>query len=69
MYNVWNDLFSTKDISVDEDFFECGGDSILIVKLLSELENRYGYKLSLMDIYAAPTIKKMAECINKNNDF
>lgn len=69
VYNVWNDLFSTKDISVDEDFFECGGDSILIVKLLSELENRYGYKLSLMDIYAAPTIKKMAECINKNNDF
>lgn len=29
IYKVWCELFNTTDISVDEDFFECGGDSIL----------------------------------------
>lgn len=38
IYKVWCELFNTTDISVDEDFFECGGDSILVVKLLTELE-------------------------------
>ena len=56
-------IFNTTDISVDEDFFECGGDSILVVKLLTELETRYQYKMSLMDVYSSPTIYKMAECI------
>lgn len=69
VYKVWSDIFNARDISADEDFFECGGDSILIVKLLTELENRYNYKLSLVDVYAAPTIKKMAECIENNNKF
>lgn len=69
VYRVWTNIFNTQNISVDEDFFECGGDSILIVKLLTELENKYKYKLSLMDVYAAPTIRKMAECIGKNNNF
>lgn len=63
IYKVWCELFNTTDISVDEDFFECGGDSILVVKLLTELETRYQYKMSLMDVYSSPTIYKMAECI------
>lgn len=61
IYDVWCEVFNTEKIDIDEDFFDCGGDSILIVKLISELEARYAYKLTLPEVYEGPTIRMMAQ--------
>ncbi|MGC4019649.1 MAG: amino acid adenylation domain-containing protein [Muricomes sp.] len=64
IYQIWCEIFETHEISVDEDFFDCGGDSILIVKLITELEQRHQYKISLEAVYAGPTVRQMAQSIS-----
>ena len=61
IYGVWCEIFNTEKIDIDEDFFDCGGDSILIVKLISELEARFNYKLTLPEVYEGPTVRMMAQ--------
>lgn len=63
IYGIWCEMFGTEEISIDEDFFDCGGDSILIVKLITELAQRYNYQISITDVYAGPTIREMAKNI------
>jgi pyochelin synthetase len=62
--DVWCSIFNTDSISADENFFDCGGDSVMIVKLITELESRFGYKLTLPDVYECPTIRLMAQAVN-----
>lgn len=63
IHRVWCELFGVERIGVDEDFFDYGGDSIQIVKLITKLEQQYGYRLSLTDVYAGPTIAQMAQSV------
>ena len=64
VHRVWCSVFAVDHIDIDEDFFECGGDSILIVKLITELMQQYGYQLALTDVYAGPTIRQMAQILS-----
>lgn len=63
IHKIWCEIFETEEISAEEDFFDCGGDSIMIVKLITELKQKHGYELTLEDVYAGPTIRQMAKCI------
>lgn len=64
IFEVWCSIFNTDNIGADENFFDCGGDSVMIVKLITELENRFGYKLTLPEVYECPTIRLMAQALN-----
>lgn len=65
VHEVWCEIFEIEEVSIDEDFFDCGGDSILIVKLITELKQRYKYEIALEDVYAGPTIRQISKCISE----
>ena len=48
-------------IGADDDFFDAGGSSLLAVRLLGELESLAGRRLTLADIFTAPTPRRMAQ--------
>ena len=47
-------------VSLDEDFFEIGGDSIRALSLLSTAEQALGQEISLRSLFQAPTVRKLA---------
>lgn len=44
-----------EDVTPDEDFFELGGTSLKGAVLIAEIEQRFGRRLRLADLYEAPT--------------
>ncbi len=38
LLRLWNEFLNRSDLTIDDDFFESGGDSLLAVELLVEIE-------------------------------
>lgn len=50
-------------IGVEENFFEAGGDSLLVLTLLLRVEERLGVRLSALRFLQRPTIRHLAEMV------
>ena len=62
---IWTELIGVSQLSVDDDFFELGGHSLLATRVLSRVVATLGVRLALRDIFAAPTIRTLAERIDE----
>lgn len=63
---IWQTLFNTDLISIEDDFFELGGHSLLAVSLLDKISNTFQKKISLESLWQnAATIRAMAELIDQ----
>lgn len=56
---VWNQFLPNKVLHPNANFFECGGKSLVLIRVLQEIEQRFGAKLSLTDFLKEPTLKNM----------
>jgi Thioesterase domain/Phosphopantetheine attachment site len=57
---VWADVLGLPEeaIGCDDDFFEIGGNSILVIRLVSRLNQEFGIKkLSIADVFVHRTIR------------
>ncbi|KTD07264.1 non-ribosomal peptide synthetase [Legionella jamestowniensis] len=59
---VWADIFKLRidDLGASSNFFELGGNSLLVVKMLTLVSNKIGKELSLSQFIAMPTITSLA---------
>ena len=46
LLRLWNKVLDRSDLTIDDDFFESGGDSILAVELSIEIERLTQRKIS-----------------------
>jgi thioesterase domain-containing protein/acyl carrier protein len=61
---IWRKILSIDRISVTHDFFDLGGHSLLAVRLISEIQEAFGRKLSLADFFQEPTIERFARFLS-----
>jgi amino acid adenylation domain-containing protein/non-ribosomal peptide synthase protein (TIGR01720 family) len=64
---VWQQVLGVGDVSINDDFFENGGDSIRCIQMTSRLYSR-GYKLEVQDIFDYPIMRQMAERLRPLED-
>jgi len=57
---VFEEVLGLPRIKLDDDFFDLGGDSLLLVELLSVIEKRFGKTLEPMQVMQHPTIGGLA---------
>jgi myxalamid-type nonribosomal peptide synthetase MxaA len=62
---VWRDVLGRDDLSTDDDFFSCGGDSLSTLPLAFKLNAAFGIEVPLSSIFATPTIVGLAETIDR----
>lgn len=53
-----------EQVGIDWDFYESGGDSIILFRIISGLENEYGIKISVSDMMSFETIYEMAKYVD-----
>ncbi|MDO3641028.1 polyketide synthase [Mucilaginibacter sp. L3T2-6] len=58
--NVWVELLLLDKVGMDDNFFLLGGNSILAMKTVSVLKNRFGYEIPITKLYQFPTVGGMA---------
>lgn len=60
---IWEKFFRMKLISIHDNFFDIGGDSLLAVQLTARLREALGVELSPHSLLESPTISGLAETI------
>ncbi|MDA5286828.1 SDR family NAD(P)-dependent oxidoreductase, partial [Streptomyces sp. Isolate_45] len=58
---IWENLFGRSRIDRDANFFDLGGDSLLIVEAGQQVKKRLRVSLAVADLFKYPTIARLAE--------
>jgi amino acid adenylation domain-containing protein len=58
--SVWREVLGVERIGVGDNFFDLGGHSLLLVRLHARLQEELGRELSLIDLFAHPTVRAQA---------
>ncbi|QNP70057.1 amino acid adenylation domain-containing protein [Streptomyces roseirectus] len=58
--DIWQAVLKRDQVSVVDDFFELGGNSLLAVALVSRLNADFGGGIPLQILFEAPTVEKLA---------
>ncbi|WP_163094449.1 non-ribosomal peptide synthetase [Bacillus velezensis] len=61
---IWQEVLGTKQVGIEDSFFELGGDSIKALQVSARL-GRYGWKMTASDLFRHPSIKELAPLIRK----
>jgi amino acid adenylation domain-containing protein len=58
---LWEKLLQLPRVSVKDNFFDLGGDSLLAVRLVGQIEQQFGKRLPLPLFFETPTIEQLAQ--------
>lgn len=60
---LWKDVLGVRVSSIDEDFFEIGGHSLLAARLVVGVRMTFGVTLPFRAVFDAPTVRGLASVI------
>lgn len=61
---LWAKFMKVDAVSVRDDFFECGGDSLVAVALVNALNREFRRDLPVQVMFEAPTVERLARRID-----
>ncbi len=62
---IWQQVLSVKEISINDNFFDLGGQSLLAVQMLAEVEALFNRKVNINTIFKHNTIASFAAFLEK----
>lgn len=61
---IWRDKLGFEEMNLNDNFFEIGGDSIMITKVHAMIEKEFPGKVTVADLFLYPTITELAGYIS-----
>jgi len=62
---IWQEVIGVKKVGVDDNFFDLGGHSLLLVQVQSKLQNKFNRDLSIIELFKYPTINALVKSFNQ----
>ncbi len=60
---IWEEVLGIEPIGIQNNFFELGGNSLLAVQMLAEVEKQCGKNLPITTLLSSPTIEELAKVL------
>jgi amino acid adenylation domain-containing protein len=64
---MWEGVLGKRPIGVRDNFFEVGGHSLVAVRLMRRIEQKFKRKLPLVTLFEAPTIEQLAAILRRES--
>jgi acyl carrier protein len=64
---IWQESLQIEKVGMNDNFFDLGGHSLLIVGVHQQLKSRVEKPISLTDLYRFPTIRSLTEFLNNDD--
>ncbi|MCT7967818.1 AMP-binding protein [Laspinema sp. D1] len=65
LMQIWKKVLRVGVIGINDNFFECGGDSLKAAEVLAEVEVKFDENLPLSALLENPTIAQCARCLSQ----
>ena len=63
LVSLWKDLLGQTHISIHDDFFELGGDSLLVIHLIARLRATFSIRLTPQELLESATIADLSDIV------
>ena len=57
---IWREALHVTDVGVRDNFFDLGGHSLLLIRLISQIQKEFGQRLPVATVLESPTIEALA---------
>ncbi|QBG54733.1 non-ribosomal peptide synthetase [Bacillus amyloliquefaciens] len=61
--DIWDEVLQMERVGIHDQFFEIGGHSLAGMKLLALIQQTFGVRLTLKDLFTSPTAAGLAQLI------
>ena len=58
---IWQDVLGIPSVSINDNFFALGGDSIKATQVISRIRQRLHVDVSIQSLFVAPTVAALAQ--------
>jgi amino acid adenylation domain-containing protein len=65
---IFEDVLEVTGVGVYDDFFKLGGDSILVITLVTRLRDAFEQDIKLFEVYGTPTVEQIARMVAQPED-
>jgi amino acid adenylation domain-containing protein len=62
---VWQEFLQIDQVGIEDNFFDLGGHSLMIVQIQARLVERFGDRLKVVDFFTYPTIAALAQYLEQ----
>lgn len=63
LLKIWQNVLETNQISIHDNFFDSGGSSLLALKLVALLQEKFHKEIKIRDVFSYPTLKEQGNLI------
>ncbi len=66
--NILKQSLNIEEISIEDSFFDIGGDSLCAIQLCSEISTKFDVQLHIKDIFESSSIREISDLITSKKD-
>jgi acyl carrier protein len=64
---IWRDALALDKVGLNDNFFEVGGHSLLMLEIRNKIDELLGKKISVLDLFRYPTIGSLANYLTRKH--
>lgn len=64
---IWQQVLNLDSVDIHDSFFDIGGHSLLATRVISRIQQKFGYAVPLRVIFESPTIAAIAAVLDQND--
>jgi len=61
--DIWKQVLGVREVGLHDNFFDLGGDSLILIKVVSRIHEALKVELAVRDIFEKPTVAGLADRI------
>ena len=65
--SVWQEVLQLEEVGIHDNFFDLGGNSLLLNQSAHKLAEIFGVQLSIVELFQYPTISALAQRLSQTN--